>query len=108
MHCSYSQISDLTPIKGLPLTYLRIGATRVSDLSPLKDLLLTDLFCFKCGDLRDISILESISTLKTVGLKETSVSAASVAALQAKLPNCKIEWNDPAKAMPQPAVSGTK
>ena len=35
--------SDLSPLKGMPLTKLEIGGTHVSDLSPLKGMPLTHL-----------------------------------------------------------------
>ena len=59
----------------MPLTYLGCSFTSVSDLSPLQD----------CKSLKDLEI------------KSTKVTPAAVAALQKALPNCKIEWDDPAK-----------
>ena len=38
-------VSDLTPLKGMPLADLRCGGTRVSDLMPLKGMSLTVLGC---------------------------------------------------------------
>jgi Leucine-rich repeat (LRR) protein len=52
----------------------------------------------------DLSPLESSKSLVTLNVISTKVTAAGVAALQKALPNCKIDWDDPAKtATPQPA-----
>src|SRR5947209_8086761 len=40
------RLADLTPLKGIKLTYLHCDATQVADLSPLKDMKLTQLSCF--------------------------------------------------------------
>ena len=51
----------------------------------------------------------SARRLKTLAVKKTKVTPAQVAALQKALPNCKIEWDDPAKPrhdetrLPRPA-----
>ena len=73
----HTQVSDLSPLQGMPLTNLICHNTQVSDLSPL----------------------EECKNLKTLNLKNTKVTPAGVAALQKALPNCKIEWSDPAKAV---------
>jgi hypothetical protein len=74
-------------MKGMPLTYLYSRLTMVSDLSPLAD----------CKALTYLNV-----TL-------TKVSSNAVAALQKALPNCKIQWDDPAKPKtPEPAASGSK
>ena len=87
LYCGNTQVSDLSPPRGMPLTILSCHFTPVSDLSPL----------YECMNLTSLKITS------------TKVTPASVAALQKALPNCKIEWDDPAKATtPQPAASGTK
>ncbi len=35
LHCAYNEVSDLSPLAGLPLTNLNVCRTRISDLSPL-------------------------------------------------------------------------
>jgi hypothetical protein len=88
LYCNNNwQVSDIPPLQGMALTYLNCGGTQVSDLSPLED-------------------CKQLEGLKALG---TKVTPATVAALQKALPNCKIEWDDPAKATtPQPVASGTK
>jgi serine/threonine protein kinase/Leucine-rich repeat (LRR) protein len=103
-----SIFSDLSPLQGMKLTVLNCGGTQVSDLSPLREMPLTKLYCLYTP-LSDLLPLTDIPTLTEVKVQGTKVTAASVAALQKALPNCKIEWDDPAKAKtPGPAASGTK
>ncbi len=69
------------------LATLTCQGTRVSDLSPL----------------------EHCTHLTFLSLSGCKITAASVAALQKALPNCKIEWDDPTKPKtPGPTASGAK
>ncbi len=45
LNCEATLVKDLSPLKGMPLNYLHIGGTSVFDLSPLKDMKLTKLDC---------------------------------------------------------------
>ena len=120
LSCHKTNVSDLTALKGMPLTYLDCGATQVSDLSPLQGKQLTTLICYgtKVSDLSplrgmpletlscnftsvsDLTPLERCQSLKSLSVKNNSkVTAAGVAALQKALPNCKIEWDDPANTV---------
>ncbi len=38
LSCNNSSVSDLTPLKGMPLESLHFGNTKVTDLSPLADM----------------------------------------------------------------------
>ncbi len=113
LHCMGSTgrkgiLHDLSPLEGMNLTDLVCYYTQVEDLSPLKDMPLTLVGCDKT-QVSDLSPLASCKALNFLGIKETQVSPAAVAALQKALPNCKITWDDPAKKpTPQPAASGTK
>jgi hypothetical protein len=69
-----SQLSDLSPLRGMPLTNLSCGGTNVADLA----------------------LLQAIPTLTVLKVRVSKVTSAGVAALQKALPNCKIEWDDPA------------
>ena len=109
LDCGYTQVSDLSPLVGMPLTILGFNGTKVSDLSPLKGLPLATLYCYNNPQLSDLSPLEDCKSLKTLDARSTKLTPAAVAALQKALPNCKIEWDDPAKPKtPEPAASGTK
>ena len=104
----YTQVSDLSPLQGMALTSLICFATPVADLSPLRGMPLTFLWCLN-APVSDLSPLEDCKNLRELKVIKTKVTAAAVAALQKALPNCKIEWDDPAKPKtPEPAASGTK
>jgi serine/threonine protein kinase len=127
LHCSNSRVSDLAPLKGMPLTELLCNGTKVSDLSPLVGMQLThftcdnspvsDLSALQGMPLRNLALgytpvsdlgpLADCKSLKFLSVTKTKVTPAGVAALQKALPDCKIEWDDPAKPKtPEPA--GTK
>lgn len=54
-------VSDLLPLKDMPLTWLRLrDCGQVRDLSPLKGLPLTALDLDNCGQVRDVSPLEDM------------------------------------------------
>jgi len=113
-------LSDLSPLEGMPLTTFGCGSTYVSDLSPLRGTALTELICsytavsdlgllkgmplktLYCNDTRvaDLTPLQNCTSLELLTISNTKVTAAQVAALQKALPNCKIEWDEPAKAAP--------
>ncbi len=102
------QLSDLSPLQGMQLTSLHVRHTQVFDLSPLKGMPLHELSC-ENTPVSDLLPLAGVPTLYTLSVKSTKITAAGVAALQRALPNCKIDWDDPAKPKtPEPAASGTK
>ncbi len=82
----YTAVSDLKPLAESPLETLSVFGTQVSDLSPLE----------KCNSLAKLAA------------SRTKVTHAQVAALQKALPNCKIEWDDPAKDTKQPDSTSKK
>ncbi len=98
LDCNGTQVSDLSPLKGMPLTSVVCHNTPVSDLSPLKGMPLTYLGCANT-QVSILSPLEDGKSLKLVKVTGTKVTPAGVAALQKALPDCKIEWDDPAKPM---------
>ena len=105
LDCSYTKVSDLSPIKGMPLKTLSISNTQINDLSPIREMSLTNVICLDT-QVADLSPLQNMKTLTSINVKRTKVTTASVAALQKALPNCKIVWDDPAKAIPpQPATT---
>ena len=118
IYCSFTQVFDLSPLKGMPLTDISFGNSQVSDLSSLQGMPLTKLGCYnnpKVSDLSplrgmplttllcnatqvsDLSPLQESKSLKSLDVRLTKVTASGIAALQKALPNCKIEWDDPAK-----------
>ena len=117
LDCHGGEFTDLSPLKGLPLTKLAIHFTKVTDLSPLRGMKLEYLDCYDTPvsdlsplggaplvhlDLRitkvsDPSPLQQCKSLIRLGVNGTQVTATGIAALQKTLPNCEITWDDPAK-----------
>jgi serine/threonine-protein kinase len=91
------RISDLTALRGMPLTDLSCGDNPIVDLSPLRAMPLTFLSCSQTP-VADLSPLQECKNLKRLIVMRTKVTPAQVAALQKALPDCRIEWDDPAKA----------
>jgi serine/threonine protein kinase len=54
-----TKVSDLSPLRGMPLRMLRVGVTSVSDLSPLKGMALESLQ-FSGTQVSDISVLDGM------------------------------------------------
>jgi hypothetical protein len=106
--CTNTNVTDISPLTGMALTSITLSNTDFSDLSPLVGMPLVSASFFD-SHVSDLSFLESCKSLKTLDVRRTRATAASVAALQQALPNCKIDWDDPAKTTtPEPAASGTK
>jgi hypothetical protein len=78
LECTGFELTDLSPLRGMPLTHVAFAKSSVADLTPLHD----------------------CPTLVEVIAKNTKVTPAGIAALRKAIPNCKIVWDDPAKAMP--------
>ncbi len=102
------KLSDISPLSGMNLTKLNCRWTSVDDLSCLEGMPLVELI-FYSTPISDLSPLEDCKNLTLLNVKSTKVTPASVAALQKALPNCKIQWDDPARPKtPEPAASGSK
>ncbi|WP_206028647.1 leucine-rich repeat domain-containing protein [Thalassoroseus pseudoceratinae] len=69
------QVSDLSPLAGMPLEALFAEETQVSDLSPLKGLPLTKLY-LSATPVKDLSALEGMS-LRELNLVGTSLESLS-------------------------------
>jgi hypothetical protein len=68
LNFAHSQVTDLLALPGMPLVELWCNGTKVSDLSPLKRMPLKRLWCdFKPE--RDARILRPIKTLETINGK---------------------------------------
>ena len=105
---SYTKISDLTPFQEMPLEILDLRETRIRNLSSLRGMPLRNL-SIQLTKIENLTPLEDCKTLENLELYYINVPPSSIAALQKALPNCKIKWDDPAKATtPKPAASGTK
>jgi Leucine-rich repeat (LRR) protein len=73
--CGVRGITDLEPLRGLPLHYLNLTETRAADLAPLAGL----------GDLRmlvlDAMPVSDLTPLRGLGLKELSIRGTQVTEL---------------------------
>ncbi len=96
LRCGHSKVADLSVLKGMPITFLQVQKTSVSDLTPLHGMPLTTVSCSDTP-IADLSPLASCKSLTSLECHHTKVTAANVAALQKALPDCKIDWDDPAK-----------
>jgi len=99
LHFYNTRVSDLTSLEGMSLTSLNCGITKVTNLSPLKGMALTTLICHGTR-ISNLSPLQDCKRLKLLRVYRTKVTPVGVAALQQALPDCKIDWDDPAKAEP--------
>jgi Leucine-rich repeat (LRR) protein len=117
LSCYSTNVSSLSPLVGMPLKNLSCSNTPVSDLKPLTGMQLTNLTC-PGTKVSDLTPLANVRTLSILDVRYNKVTPSAVAALQEALPNCKIDWDaatssspagESAKPMtPEPAASGTK
>lgn len=94
IHVYGTKITDLTPLQGMPLSDLNCGATKVKEIKPLATLPLKVL-TLALTEITDFTPLEKCQTLELLQVFKTPITATGVAELQAALPKCKIEWQDP-------------
>ena len=94
-----TQVSDLSALKRMQLMDLGLGRTSIVDLSPLQGSPIAELRC-EFTNVENLTPLQGCNRLERLSVANTKVSPAQVATLQKALPNCKIEWDDPAKAVP--------
>jgi hypothetical protein len=71
-------LSDLSPLKGMHLTWLECGFTHVSDLTPLKGMPLSRLFC-QCTP---VSVLSPLQGMPLEGLDVTGCNVTDLSPLQ--------------------------
>ena len=77
-----TQARDLSPLTGMPLTRLELKSTQVSDLEPLKGMSLTSLSLWGCSRVRDLKPLK--------GMPLTRLN----------LYNCQVQDLEPLEGMP--------
>jgi len=66
--CTGTEISDLSPIKGAPLKYLWIDKTRVTDLTPLAGMKL-ETICFTPKNItKGIEIVRGMKSIREIGV----------------------------------------
>jgi formylglycine-generating enzyme required for sulfatase activity/prenyltransferase beta subunit len=74
---SRSGVTDLSPLRGLPLKTLRLQGTPVSDLSPLRGMPITDLMLEFCPNVADLSPLAGMPLTRIWCGGKTKVSDLS-------------------------------
>jgi hypothetical protein len=67
-----SGVTDLTPLKGMPLEHLNLGHLPVTDLSLLKDMTALHTLIFNDTQVTDLSMLKGLP-LKTLRMRRTKV-----------------------------------
>ncbi len=75
LNCGGTPVADLTPLRGMPLTYLNCGYTRVADLTPITDMPLTCLYC-NCTRVSDLAPVRGmrLELLYSGGARVTDLS----------------------------------
>jgi Leucine-rich repeat (LRR) protein len=68
MDCSDTLVSDLSPLKGMPLTWFSCGGTKVSDLSPLEGMNLREFYFTPTNITTGIDLIRQMKSLTTIGL----------------------------------------
>jgi hypothetical protein len=76
LNCTDTRVADLSPLKEMPLEALFCGRTSVSDLSPLKGMPLTVLHCDNNTQVSDLSPLHGMP-LRTLFVQFTPVADVS-------------------------------
>jgi len=102
-----TNVSNLSSLQGMPLTLLNCGSTPVSDLSPLRGMPLMSLL-INNTKVSDLSPLEECKSMKILHVTKTKVAPAGIAAQQKAIPACKIDWDDPAKAITNQSSAPSK
>ena len=82
------EVSDISALQGLRLTHLECHS--ISDLAPLKGMPLKTLWC-DVAKISDYTPLYEFTALKELRIFSAKDPAAVKAALQKALPNCKLE-----------------
>ena len=66
LNVCFSSVTDLSPLRGMPLTRLFLSGTNITDLSPLEGLPLKDLYLDRCKQAIDVTPLAAIRTLENL------------------------------------------
>ncbi|MBI5395194.1 MAG: hypothetical protein HZA91_07870, partial [Verrucomicrobia bacterium] len=75
LFCPATKVTDISPLAGIPLTHLAFGATQVSDLSPLRGMAITNLYC-ESTPITDLTPLQGMP-LATLIIRGSRVSDLS-------------------------------
>jgi hypothetical protein len=73
MQCTHTSVADLSPLKGMRLELLRCQGTKVSDISLISEMPLATLTIEETLATENVSLLRSLSTLRTVNDQQAKV-----------------------------------
>ena len=68
-------MSDLSPLKGMPLTRLHIYGSGVTDLRPLQGMPLAEIRLTPKNITKGLDILRNMTSLKTIGVGPANTQA---------------------------------
>lgn len=89
----YQQITDISPLRGLPLEYLSLTGNEVSDLRPLVDCPQLQTVDVGENPVRSADVLAQLPNLREVGLEATGVtSVAAFAGSDIQFLNVRTTW----------------
>lgn len=71
----YQQISDISPLGGLPLEYLSLCGNQVTDLSPLEECNSLSVLNVSQNPVRDGNVLSKLPKLENANLNQTDISS---------------------------------
>ncbi|QDU25638.1 Serine/threonine-protein kinase PknB [Anatilimnocola aggregata] len=99
LNVCHSNVTDLSPLIGMPLTSLNIGDTPTADLTPLSNSPLSRLFCgyTKIVDLRPLLTCKNLTLIEG---EKNNLDPAGVAAVKQAFPQCIINCDEAAPATP--------
>ncbi len=89
---------SLLPLVGMKIVHLDLAhSPGLNDLGSLQNLSTLENLNANETSVSDLTPLRECKNLTSLDVRRTKVNPSQVAALQNALPNCKIEWDDPAK-----------
>ena len=74
----YQQITDLSPLSGLPLSYLSLAGNRISDLRPLSDLTKLQTLDLSENPVRSAEVLAELTALQEVTMEAVDITSVEV------------------------------
>jgi Leucine-rich repeat (LRR) protein len=93
LYLSRQPFSDLSILKDVPFSILRLRHTTVADLTPLRGMPLTSLALDGCDQIRDVSPLASIASLKILSLPSRATNIETLLVLT-NLDRLGYDWNN--------------
>jgi hypothetical protein len=99
----FTRVSDLEPLRGMPLTILALNRSKVTDLSALKNCPLKELYLYDLTEGIDLQPLTKIPTLEVVGLPPNPKNLDTLRGAE-RLRRISFEYDDVRQVVPQTAA----